>query len=236
MPEDQQEIHEIIRTHKRRLRFLRLKEARLGYEAPPSVLMEIEDIEDKITQLQTQIQNEDKIAQLQAEIQEKELRRSSLDIAPPEPYLGIILLVGQGSIYQNQNPLGQASLDAIAYHSPRLRHCWLIGIGGEQGSSPIVEEYANYLSQRGIESHVSFIKDAFNVEETYARITEILSVETLQQDLHEGEVISDLTGATKLMSIAMLLACGDRWPVQYMVRQPNGSAVPLQLRYRYVTS
>jgi tRNA A-37 threonylcarbamoyl transferase component Bud32 len=50
---NKEDVRQLINQHKRLLNILREKEARLGLNAPPEITLEIEDIETKITHLQT---------------------------------------------------------------------------------------------------------------------------------------------------------------------------------------
>ena len=57
----------------------------------------------------------------------------------------------------------------------------------------------------------------------------LYAAEVPASGLQEHEVVADITGATKPMSIGMLLACRGRGPVQYMAHQPAGPSQPLLL-------
>ena len=50
---NKEDVRQLLNEHKRRLNILREREARLGLNAPPEMILEIEDIETKIAQLQT---------------------------------------------------------------------------------------------------------------------------------------------------------------------------------------
>jgi hypothetical protein len=74
------------------------------------------------------------------------------------------------------------------------------------------------------------VLDPTHVEETFALVNWIYTHELVAASLEEREVIADITGATKPMTAGMVLACGRRRPMQYMVFQEHGPSLPLLLR------
>ncbi len=122
------------------------------------------------------------------------------------------------------------SYQAIVYHQRRLEHCWLIATSGEGGSLATAQELAQHFGPAGIRSAIWQVIDPAQVEETFALVDWIYTHELSAAGLAEREVIADITGATKPMTAGMVLACGRRRPMQYLVFQPQGPSLPLLLR------
>ena len=78
--------------------------------------------------------------------------------------------------------------------------------------------------KHGVEFRIRTVSDPFSVQETYELIQKIYAKELDEFNLSETEVIADFTGSTKPMSAGMILACGDRRPMQYMYGREAGVA------------
>ncbi len=54
---------------------------------------------------------------------------------------------------------------------------------------------------------------------------------SMEQDsgLHPRQVVADITGATKPMSIGLLYASRGLSPIEYMIRQDDGNSLPILL-------
>ncbi len=202
------DIQQLIRAYERRLRVLEQQRATYGdLQVPPSIVTEIEDIRTELSRL------------LVRDLAFSELR--------PEQFPGLILLVGPGQL--GRNPSEQSAKHAIDFHRGRLRYCWVIGSAEAQ---PVAESVQSYCQSYNINAKVEIVQDAVSVQPTYDLVNRIYRTAFEQTELEEAEIISDLTGATKPMSFGMLLACGMRRPMQYMVRQPdNRPSMPIRLSY-----
>lgn len=97
-----------------------------------------------------------------------------------------------------------------------LEHCWLIASAGEKGSLPDAERLRRWYETADVHVYVRTVADALGVQETYDLVQHIYAVEVPQAGLTPDQVIADFTGGTKPMSAGLLLACGDRHPMQYL--------------------
>lgn len=217
---DYKHARDLIALREKRLRILELREATFGpLHVPPEVVIEIDQLREEL-------------ARLRAQLQREAIRDHLLEEEQPPPHPGLIVLIGPGRI--DQDPLNQSALAAIEYHrqQARLRHCWLIGSGGdERGSLPMAVEFGRICEAQGVTAHVWSVTNPFSIQETHDVVDRIYAYEVGPSGLEEREVIADLTGATKPMSIGMLLASRGRRPVQYMVRVKQGQSQPILLRF-----
>jgi len=200
---------QIIDAHRRRLAILEEQYAIKGINTAPEVI--------------------DEIRHIRAELARLLVFDLVLQEAQPTPFPGLILLIGTGQI--GQHPLDQSALDAIEYHRGTLRCCWLIGSAGERGSLPVAQQIHEWCRQRRITAFVHAVADPTSVQASYDLVDALYRTEVPQMGLQEDDVIADITGATKPMSIGMVLACGARRPIQYMVRQAQGPSLPIRLNY-----
>jgi hypothetical protein len=208
---------ELLKTRRDTLFHLEQQRAAMGIQTPPYILMEI-------------AQATREIERLMSHSYVYMLRREVLAHERPERRPGAILLVSPEQAAPEQKTLQQAAFEAIDYHRAALRHCWLIATTGEHGSLGAAEWLAHFCQARGIAAQVWQVAEASSVEETYNLVQWLYTVEVPASGLQAHEVVADITGATKPMSIGMLLACRGRGPVQYMVRQAQGPSLPLLLQ------
>jgi hypothetical protein len=206
----------LLRIRRQVLAYLEEQHAALGIHTPPHIVLEIAQTKREIERLMTH-------SYIYV------LRREVLAHECPAPSPGAILLVSPEEVDVGQPALKQAAYAAIDYHRVALRHCWLIATSGAHGSLGAAEWLANYCRARGITCQVWQVTDASSVEETYQLVQWLYTVAVPASGLSAHDVIVDITGATKPMSIGTLLACQGRVPVQYMVRQEQGPALPLLL-------
>jgi len=154
----------------------------------------------------------------------------------PAKHRGLILLVGIGR--PGENPLNQSAWKAIEYHladgqAQGLQTCWLIGSGGAEGSLSVAEKLKQMCEARNVKAQVRSVEDTFGVQETYDLVMRIYRDEAPEAGLGEQEVIADFTGAVKPMSAGMILACGERRPMQYMVGRKEGVAsIPRLIEFK----
>ena len=151
-------------------------------------------------------------------------KRQVLELVPleqrPPCFPGLIVLVGPGR--KGANPSALSHNPAIEYHlgnkeagGESLRVCWLIATAGEKGSLPVAQEVrARYRDHCTVK--IKLVHDAFGIKETHRVVHTIYTQEAAEYDLDPNQIIADFTGGTKPMSAGMVLACRDRWPVQYM--------------------
>lgn len=140
----------------------------------------------------------------------------------PPRYPGLIVLVGPGR--PEEDPLKGPTGPAIEYHlasdeqGQTLRVCWLLA--SSQGV-PVAEAFREQYESR-CRVLVRQVHEAFDVQETYEAIRRIYFEEAQAEGLSPEQVIADFTGGTKPMSAGMVLACGDRWPMQYLTGRKEG--------------
>ncbi|MCX7839453.1 MAG: hypothetical protein N2559_08380 [Anaerolineae bacterium] len=145
------------------------------------------------------------------------LRTLRQDEKPP-PMPGLVLLVGPGR--RQTSPMETAAEPAIEYHRVGnvLRACWLVTTqDGFEYASQLREQY----QKLGIQIPEPFkVANPFNVRETFEVVSQIYREHVPQAGLQANQVIADLTGATKPMTIGMALACtvnNRNYPMQYML-------------------
>jgi hypothetical protein len=110
---------ELIAAKVRRLEQLELQEAQYGIATPPHISVELKELRDEI-------------ATLHYQRTQLIFQANHLDLEPPPPAQGLILLVSPQGSNQALPELG--TYQAIDYHRTTLRHCWLIATDGSTGS------------------------------------------------------------------------------------------------------
>jgi len=169
-------------------------------------------------------------------------RREPLELVPeeerPPRYPGLIVLVGIGR--KNTRPEELSHNLAIEYHlsceeagGEALRVCWLIATSGVRGSVPVAREVRERYGDR-CQLHIRVLHDPFrDVQEAYRLVRRIYTEEAAEHGLAPEQIIADFTGGTKPMSAGMILACQDRWPMQYMFgREGEVASTPLLVRFQ----
>lgn len=205
-------VDRIVQIKQRRLQVLKEQQALFGISTDPAIIIEIQQIEHELGSL------------LQYP---RALRMPPLQMAMQAPPLrGLMVLVSTAPVFGEQ---AQSAFDAIDYHRGVLEHCWLIASGGDTGSLARAYELRDYFSRRRVSMHVWQVENPTDIGETYTLIDLLYTQHVPACGLAETEVVADVTGATKPMSVGMALACGVQRPMQYMVQQPEGPALPLLL-------
>lgn len=207
---------ELLAIRRRTLQYLEQQRAELGILTPYHIVREIEQTKREIERLM----HYSYIYRLEREIAAHER---------PKPSPGALILVSPEAVEPEQQLLRQGAFDAIDYHRVALRHCWLIGTTGKIGALAAAEWLAGYCRARDIQAHVWQVQDASSLAETYRLIQLLYATEIRESGLRDYEVVADITGATKSMSIGMMLACQGRSAVQYMVRADNQMSIPILL-------
>jgi hypothetical protein len=153
----------------------------------------------------------------------------------PMKQRGLIILVGTGR--PGEDPMKQSAGIAITYHSALpgegagLKTCWLVASGGEGGALPVAQTLKKQCESRQVTAFIHET-DAFDVQATYEVVQKIYADEVPRAGLAEQEVIADITGGTKPMTVGMALACGDRRSMQYMYGRKEGIAsIPRLIRF-----
>ncbi|MFQ5577273.1 MAG: hypothetical protein ACE5G8_09840, partial [Anaerolineae bacterium] len=113
-------------------------------------------------------------------------------------------------------------IEAIFSHKSELEHCWLLTTKGQQtpGSSPYAPLLVAYLRERkgirckfhhGEAYTISLDDDALIFSKTYDQVQRILK-QTERLKIASQELVADITGGVRSMTLGMILAClnGDR--------------------------
>lgn len=225
----------LIATYERRHQLLEVQQARFGFQTDPGVIMELDEIQAKLIALRAQHER--------ANMPTIMLRDLVRELQSPPRARGLLVLVGAGRA--GKDPMSQAAGAAIQYHletTPGLQHCWLIPSGmnladgaaadpRQQEAIVVARKLEQYCAAHGVSAQIWPIADAFRVQDTYDLIQRLLADEVPAAGLAAQEIICDFTGGTKLMSAGMILACGARWPMQYMAYGTDGRSVPMQIQF-----
>lgn len=205
---------ELLAIRRRRLHYLEKQEAKKGIDAEFQIVDEIEQLRSEIDRLQ----HYSHIYRLVRAVQDDE---------QPQPMPGLIVLVSPEEISSATQTLKQAAFGAIDHHRSALRACWLIASGGKRSSLAAANWLAQYCIQRHITAQVWQIQDETSVGEAFKTVQLIVQHELGVAQLQPTDVIADITGATKPMSVGVFLACQHVMQVQYMVRPEEGTSVPV---------
>ncbi len=149
------------------------------------------------------------------------LRTLRRDEQPPQ-MPGLVLLVGPGR--RATSPTETAAEPAIEYHhldkqgTPILRACWLVTTNEGFDYAMQLRDHYQKLGIRIPEPLK--VQNPFDARETFEVVTKIYREDAASEGLSPAQVIADLTGATKPMTIGMALACtinNRNYPMQYML-------------------
>lgn len=206
---------QLIALRQRYLEQLELQQAAMGLHTPPHIALDI-------------AQTRAEIARIGAQRTQQMLRPQSLSVDAPPPMPGLLLLVSPQRPGEPLADLG--AYQAIDYHRARLSHCWLIATGGEAGALATAQAIAQHFTPYGVACAIWQVINAASIAETFALVDWIYTSQVPASGLGEAEVIADITGATKPMTAGMVLACGARRPMQYMIFQQQGPSLPVALR------
>lgn len=152
----------------------------------------------------------------------------------PGPAIGLIVLVGPGGA--QRDPLAGSEGPAIEYHlgsdpdHPILKECWLVSSKEAVPVAVVIQK--KYESRCHIV--IREISNAFDIQETYLLVRKILTQEAMSSGLTPEQLILDFTGGSKPMSVAMVLACQDQYPMQYVVKMPGTVSAPKIITYHPV--
>jgi len=123
---------------------------------------------------------------------------------------------------------------AIEYHKETLQCCWLI-------STPEMKQRAEQLKDQYKEAiaHVIIrpIADRYDTRGCYELTRDIYHQEAPRLGIEPGEVMADITGGTKPMTMGMILAClEEEFPVEHVPTEydpvtlkPKGPLPPIQI-------
>lgn len=149
------------------------------------------------------------------------------DLPNPRQYRGLVFL------FSNERTLRKA----IEYHLPE--YCWLIVTPKMQqpASQAITTINADYPK---VQFDPVPIPNLYDTQACYQAVRNIYQHETARLEFEPQEIISDITGGTKPMTMGMILACleGDyaieHIPTEFKVTtgEPIGPLSPIQISVR----
>ena len=147
-----------------------------------------------------------------------------IDKPNPAKFPGLILMVS--NLF--------TAREAIKYHMPELRACWLVSTPGMKEDA---EELKGEFSKDIDNIIIRPIKDEYDTRGCYELIREIYRGEAVRLGLDPKSVISDITGGTKPMTVAMLLATLEaEFPLEHIpaefdpiTKKPIGPLPPIQI-------
>jgi len=111
---------------------------------------------------------------------------------------------------------------AIIHHRKELEVCWLLHTEGAVEGKEVVEHFIKKFGLSLINTIPIFIEDPYNIKSIHKTINEIYVKGLEEVNLHETDVIADITGGTTPMSSAIILACtsSDR-NIEYVEQNTN---------------
>jgi hypothetical protein len=197
------ETQEMIRIREQRLYFLKQQQASYGPLTPPHITIEIEQLEAEQQYQRTQLI----------------FQARDLNLQPPPPCQGLILLVSP--LRANEPLHALSAYQAINYHRPPLRRCWLIATTGATGSESTAEALAQHFRHYRLDCTVHTIANGADAAETLTLVAALYAQIAQAATFAQADVIADITGGTKPMTAGMVLACGPTRPMQYMLFQQS---------------
>lgn len=175
---------------------------------PPHIVLQVSEIERQL-------------AELVRQRSQQMFDARHLDAKPPSFARGLITAVSMLSANQRLEDLG--SFQAINYYRS-LQYCWLLATSSEnqQASEPTAHTIKKYFQRYGIDCKIYVIKNGFDALDTHQVMNKILKEIEELGELLPNQLICDITSGTKAMTAGMVLACGDKVPMQYMLQYERG--------------
>jgi len=140
----------------------------------------------------------------------------------PERHRGLIFLFSREDTLR----------EAIQYHQPTLEHCWLLVTPEMRDRATSVMSHFPNLSFT-----LHPLGDRYDSQACYQTVLDIYRRGASRQGIPPKQVIADITGGTKPMTMGMIVACleGD-YPIEHVptafdaAGQPTGPLPPIQIR------
>lgn len=95
---------------------------------------------------------------------------------------------------------------AVDYHLAELKHLWLIVTPQMAETGQTLQ---NYAESNGVECHSLDLKDEYDAQSCYYLVRDVYERYAARSGLKSEEIAADITGGTKPMTAAMVLACSD---------------------------
>ena len=118
------------------------------------------------------------------------------DRPSPPKQLGLIVMMTPA-------PTARAALD---YHLERLKHLWLIVTPEMAVAGSSLQSYAE---SKGVECHPLKLDDEYDAQACYYLVRDVFERDAPRYGLAGADIAADMTGGTKPMTAAMVLACSD---------------------------
>jgi hypothetical protein len=147
-----------------------------------------------------------------------------IDLPRPRKYRGLIFMFSRPETLRA----------ALTYHQPKLEHCWLL-ITPEMrtraldGIPPLDE----------VRFSLCHLENLYDTAACYTTVQRIFEQEARQYGIAPDQIIADITGGTKPMTVGMLLACQaggyalEHVPTQFdAVGRPTDPLPPIEIRLR----
>ncbi len=146
------------------------------------------------------------------------------DLSNPGKHRGLIFLFSREETLR----------EAIHHHQPVLEHCWLL-------VTPEMQERAKqsvgHFSQVRFTLHA--LSDRYDSQACYLTVRDIYRLEAPRLGIPPGQVIADITGGTKPMTMGMIVACLEgNYPIEHVPTAydvtgcPTGPLPPIQIVVR----
>ena len=116
------------------------------------------------------------------------------DMPHPSKHKALIVLISRS----------ETAIKAIDHHLPTLQHCWLITTPETTGLAGDLQKH--YVSTESLKLFPRGIPDEYSTQRCYELVLDIRR-EALHFGLTPAEIIADITGGTKPMTTALVLAC-----------------------------
>ncbi|MFQ5813174.1 MAG: hypothetical protein ACE5I2_08315 [Anaerolineae bacterium] len=157
----------------------------------------------------------------------REMATRVIDKPNPPQFKGLILMVS-GAL-----PIAK---EAIEYHDETLQCCWLITT-----PAPKIKQHADQLKEQYDDAipYITIvpIENEYDTKGCYELVRNIYQHEAHRLGLESGEVIADITGGTKPMTMGMILACLEgEFPIEHVPTEydkvtfkPKGPLLPIQI-------
>lgn len=149
---------------------------------------------------------------------------------------------GLGPIVDRPNPKKHRGLiflfsreetlrEAIRHHQPVLGHCWLLVTPEMQDA---VREAMSHFPNLRFTLHP--LSDRYDSQACYQTVSDIYRREAPRLGIPPAQIIADITGGTKPMTMGMIVACleGD-YPIEHVptafdaAGRPTGPLPPIQI-------
>jgi hypothetical protein len=147
----------------------------------------------------------------------------TLEQQPPQ-FPGLILLIGPGR--SDREPLQSSAVPAIEFHQPT--RIWMLY---SQAGVPVMEELRKKFAAPTCHIIPKQIDKPWDIHDTYWAVLTIYQSGAQAEGLEPDQVIADFTGGTHPMAAGVVLACQERWNMQYISGKPDTQSRPIWIQF-----